>query len=134
MTLFAATPESDPRVPPPAGYFAVRTLCELLLRLFYRRIDIVGIEHVPAAGPLIVAANHHNSIVDAMLLLTAIPRPVRTLAKAPLFRHPLIGPFLRRIAALPVHRRQEAGSDPARNAALFAATTAALRSGGAIAI
>ena len=111
------------------GYRFVRGLTRLLLDLFYARIEVVGAEHVPATGPLIVAANHHNSIVDAMLLLVAIPRPVRTLANAPLFRHPLIGPFLHLIGALPVHRRQEAGNDPARNAALFAATTAALSRG-----
>jgi len=116
------------------GYRFVRGLTRLLLHLFYERVEVVGVEHVPATGPLVVAANHHNSIVDAMLLLVAIPRPVRTLANAPLFRHPLIGPFLHLIGALPVHRRQEAGNDPARNAALFAATTAALSAGGAIVI
>jgi len=104
------------------------------LKLFYARIEVVGAEHVPAAGPLVVAANHHNSVVDAMLLLAVIPRRLRTLAKAPLFHHPLIGPFLRLMGALPVHRRQEAGNDPARNAALFAATTETLRAGGAILI
>ena len=114
------------------GYAPVRALARFLLYLFYRRIEVVGAEHVPAAGPLIVAANHHNSIVDAMLLLAVIPRSLRTLANAPLFRHPLVGPFLRLVGALPVHRRQEAGDDPGRNEALFAATTAALRAGGAI--
>jgi len=116
------------------GYVLVRGLTRFLLNLFYPRIEVVGAEHVPAAGPLIVAANHHNSVVDAMLLLAVIRRPLRILANAPLFQHPLIGPFLRLIGALPVHRRQEAGDDPSRNAALFAATTAALRAGGAILI
>jgi 1-acyl-sn-glycerol-3-phosphate acyltransferase len=112
----------------------VRALARFLLALFYRRIDVVGAENVPAAGGLVVAANHHNSVVDAMLLIARLPRRLHTLANAPLFGHPLIGPFLRLAGALPVHRRQEAGTDPARNDSLFAATTAALRGGGAIAI
>jgi glycerol-3-phosphate O-acyltransferase / dihydroxyacetone phosphate acyltransferase len=116
------------------GYAAVRAFVRFLLALFYRRIDVVGIENVPADGGVVVAANHHNSVVDAMLLVARLPRRVRTLANAPLFNHVLIGPFLRTLGALPVHRRQEAGTDPARNAALFAATTATLRNGGAIAI
>jgi 1-acyl-sn-glycerol-3-phosphate acyltransferase len=107
-------------------------LIRLFLSLFYRRIEVVGAERIPSTGPLIVAANHHNSIVDAMVVLAVFPRPLRTLANAPLFRHPLIGPFLRLVGALPVQRRQESGDDPARNAALFAATTATLLAGGAV--
>jgi len=117
-----------------SAYAVVRAFVRFLLALFYRRIDVVGGENVPAAGGLVVAANHHNSVVDAMLLIAKLPRRVRTLANAPLFGHVLIGPFLRLLGALPVHRRQEAGTDPARNADLFAATTATLRGGGAIAI
>ena len=103
-----------------------------MLSLFYRRIEVVGAEHIPRSGPLIVAANHHNSVVDAMLVLAVFPRRLRTLAKRPLFHHPLIGPFLRLVGALPVHRRQKSGNNPTRNAALFAATTATLRAGGAV--
>jgi 1-acyl-sn-glycerol-3-phosphate acyltransferase len=109
-------------------------LARFLLNLFYERIEVVGGEHIPPAGPLVVAANHHNSVVDAMLLLAVMPRALRTLANAPLFRHPLFGPLLRLVGALPVNRRQEAGNDPTRNAALFAATTATLQAGGAILI
>jgi glycerol-3-phosphate O-acyltransferase/dihydroxyacetone phosphate acyltransferase len=116
------------------GYRLVRALARLLLAIFYRSIDIVGRERIPARGPLIVAANHHNSLVDAMLLMAVIPRRLRILANAPLFRHPLIGPFLWLVGALPVHRLKEAGNDPARNAALFAATTHTLRASGAILI
>ena len=119
---------------PSAGYVLVRALSRLLLRLFYARVEVVGVENVPPRGALIVAANHHNSIVDAMIGIAVIPRRLRILANAPLFRHPLIGPFLRTMGGLPVHRRKEAGDDPAKNAALFDATTAALASGGAILI
>jgi len=72
--------------------------------------------------------------MDGILLLAVVPRRLVSVAKAPLFSHPLIGPFLRLIGALPVHRRQEGGTDPARNAALFAASTATLRRGETILI
>lgn len=115
-------------------YRGIRALARLLAAIFYRRLDVVGAEHIPATGPLIVAANHHNAMVDAVLLLAVMPRRLVPVAKAPLFAHPLIGPLLRLAGALPVHRRQEGGADPARNAALFAASTEALRRGLAILI
>jgi glycerol-3-phosphate O-acyltransferase / dihydroxyacetone phosphate acyltransferase len=102
--------------------------------VFYRRVDVIGVERIPRTGPLIVAANHHNALVDGVLLLAVLPRRLVSVAKAPLFSNPLIGPFLRLIGALPVHRRQEGGTDPARNAALFEASSATLRSEQAILI
>ena len=102
--------------------------------MFYRRVDVIGAERIPRAGPVIVAANHHNALVDGVLLLALVPRRLVSVAKAPLFSNPLVGPFLRLIGALPVHRRQEGGTDPARNAALFEASSSTLRSGQAILI
>jgi glycerol-3-phosphate O-acyltransferase / dihydroxyacetone phosphate acyltransferase len=116
------------------GYRLVRGVIRLLLWLFYRRIDVIGREHVPTDGPVIVAANHHNAVVDGMLVIAVVPRPVMVLAKAPLFRHPLIGPFLRMMGAVPVNRRLEAGDDPRKNEAMFEAGIAALRAGGGLLI
>ena len=116
------------------GYRLVRAVMRLLLRLFFRRIDVTGLEHVAAAGPVILAANHHNSVVDAMIVVASLRRPVTVLANAPLFGHALVGPFLRMMGAQPVHRRAEAGDDPRKNEAMFAAVIAALRAGGAVLI
>src|SRR5262245_58670478 len=115
-------------------YSLLRGLARLLLAIFYRRVEVAGLEHVPAAGPLVVVANHHNALIDAALLLATIPRHLAPVAKAPLFHHPVLGPLLRSVGAIPAHRRQEGGTDPARNAALFEQAVASLRQGTGIVI
>ena len=73
----------------PAAYRLIRALARLLLAIFYRRIDVIGAPHVPPTGPLIVAANHHNALVDGALLVAHFPRRLVPVAKAPLFSMPL---------------------------------------------
>jgi 1-acyl-sn-glycerol-3-phosphate acyltransferase len=89
---------------------------------------------VPAGAPLVVAANHGNGLVDPMLLLAALPRPLRPLAKSGLFRHPIIAPFLKLARALPVHRPQDTGGDTSGNVETFRAVNEALGRGEAILI
>ena len=112
----------------------IRAFVRALLSIFYRRIDVAGLEHVPATGPLLVAGNHQNGLVDPMLLMATMPRTLRPLAKSGLFRHPLIAPFLALARALPVYRRQDADGDTARNAETFRAVSDALARGEAIVI
>ncbi len=119
---------------PSRAYRFVRRLARTAAGLFYRNLELVGAERIPASGPLIVAANHQNALVDPMLLVATLPRALQPLAKAPLFRHPLVRPFLAAVGAVPVQRAQESGNDPARNDAMFRATSEALAAGGAILI
>jgi glycerol-3-phosphate O-acyltransferase/dihydroxyacetone phosphate acyltransferase len=116
------------------GYRLVRRLARLLVGLFYRRVEVVGAERVPAAGGLVLAANHQNALVDPMLLVAVVPRRLRPVAKAPLFRYPVLGWLLRLAGAIPVQRRQDPGSDPAQNVAMFEAASETLAASGAILI
>jgi 1-acyl-sn-glycerol-3-phosphate acyltransferase len=82
-------------------YAVVRTLAAGLLRLWFR-VHFTGMDHLPEQRGVIVAANH-KSFLDAFFIGLAIPRHVRTMAKAPLFRGPL-GWLLLRLGAFPVRR------------------------------
>jgi glycerol-3-phosphate O-acyltransferase/dihydroxyacetone phosphate acyltransferase len=107
-------------------------ILRLIAKTFFRRIEIVGWEKVPR-GPVIFAANHPNGLIDPLFLLCFVPRPVSFLAKAPLFRMPLIGWFARGIDSIPVYRTQDNDST-SQNRDTFAAARALLVRGGAIAI
>ncbi len=56
----------------------------LALRIYFRRIEVAGLEHIPRDTPIIFVLNHPNALVDPAFLLCLSPRRVSFLAKAPL--------------------------------------------------
>src|SRR5947208_10910081 len=108
-------------------------LLRIVARVFFRRIEIVGQERVPRDAPVIFAVNHPNALIDPLFLLCFAPRPVSFLAKAPLFRMPVIGWFARGFDSIPVYRTQDNYST-SQNRDMFAAARALLMRGGAIAL
>jgi 1-acyl-sn-glycerol-3-phosphate acyltransferase len=64
-------------------YGIVRGVLRPLVRLTYRP-KILGSEHVPQQGPVILASNH-LSFVDSIVIPLAAPRPVQFLAKSHYF-------------------------------------------------
>jgi len=109
-------------------------LVRLALRIYFQRIEVTGIEHVPLDTPVIFVLNHPNALVDPVFLLCLAPRPVSFLAKAPLFRTPIIGYFVRQLDSLPVYRRQDEGQDVTKNQETFIAARELLARGGTIGI
>jgi 1-acyl-sn-glycerol-3-phosphate acyltransferase len=100
----------------------------------YFRLEVEGYK-VPRSGPALLVANHPNSLLDPALVAAAAHRPVRFLAKAPLFSVPVIGWLVRGAGAIPVHRRQDDPSRMSRNVDAFdAAYTALVEQGSALGI
>lgn len=112
----------------------ITAVLRLALRVFFRQIEVAGAERVPANAPLIFVLNHPNGLVDPAFLLCLAPRRVSFLAKAPLFRMPVLSHFVRALDSLPVYRRQDEGSDPRRNRETFELARELLARGGTIAV
>lgn len=97
-------------------YPAVRRAVAPICRAAYR-LEVRGTGNVPSEGPVVVAANH-ASVLDPFVLSTAIERPLRYLAKAELWRLPLLPPLLDALGGIPV--RREVGDRVALEVALAA--------------
>lgn len=102
------------------------------VHVFYR--FGTGGETPPSTGPVLFVANHPNSLVDPAFVAAAARRPVRFLAKAPLFTDRLVGWLIRASGAIPVYRRQDDPGLMQRNESTFAAVHEALEKGAAVGI
>jgi 1-acyl-sn-glycerol-3-phosphate acyltransferase len=112
----------------------IRGILRLALRVYFRRIEVTGLEHVPPDSPVIFVLNHPNALVDPAFLLCLAPRRVAFLAKAPLFHMPVIGYLVRALDSLPAYRRQDEGQDVSRNVETFVAARKLLARGVTIGI
>src|SRR5205814_1234426 len=107
-------------------------------RVFYRRIEATGLENVPESGPVLFVANHANGLVDPILVLALVSRPITFVAKSTLWKVPLLGSLLDALGAVPVVRRADASPETAagadRNDASLHRLAEALDAGGAVLI
>lgn len=83
-------------------YARIYKLLAGLVRKVYR-IEIVGSENEPEDAPFLVCANHISN-QDVVILAASIKHQVRFLAKAELFKVPLLGRLIRALGAYPVER------------------------------
>ena len=100
--------------------------------LFYQ-VDRHG-PPLPREGPVLVTANHPNSLLDPLLVFRCSERTTRPLAKAPLFEQLLLGTVLKALGGIPVYRRQDDPELMHKNDEMFKAAVSALTDGGAIQI
>ncbi|WP_164010007.1 lysophospholipid acyltransferase family protein [Pyxidicoccus trucidator] len=113
-------------------YACVRAVVALFLRLFYRvKVNAPATE---PEGPVLFVGNHPNGLIDPALVFVLTRRKVTFLAKAPLFKMPVIGWLLRGLDALPVYRKQDDPSKMGGNEGTLDAAKGALVAGRAITI
>lgn len=93
-------------------------------------------DRMPPTGPALVAVNHSQALVDALLAVDAVSRPLRITAKATLFEHPVLAAAFRSLGMVPLRRVSDERAPPTanRNAAAFETLIASLARGEAILI
>ncbi len=64
---------------------------------------VFGLRHVPARGPILLAANH-QSFLDPILLTYALPRECHYMARDTLFANPYFARLIRLVNAFPIKR------------------------------
>jgi len=103
----------------------IRIVVRFFSRLFWK-MEHLGVENVPAAGGLIIAANH-QTYFDPFWISVPVKRPTRYLAWSAAFKWPLVGRCLKWFGAWPLQLER---SDPSA----IRRSLQWLRDGGAVVI
>lgn len=83
-------------------YTVAKTMVKLALTPVYR-IQVLGLEHFPKEGGVLLCANHIDNLDPPVVGITS-KRPVRFMAKEELFKTKWTGKLMRGLNAFPVKR------------------------------
>jgi len=117
------------------GWFlAVRFSIKMAIKLFYRRIELQGYEDYPLKGPILVAPNHQNAFMDALVAAVFAPRPIHFLTRADVFKKGFADRLLRSFNMMPVYRQRDGKDSLQKNEEVFEDCFKILRNNGAVLI
>ena len=111
----------------PVAYWIMKAIISPFLHLLWR-VRVEGREHIPADGPVILAANH-QSFCDSFFLPLVVRRRVTYVAKAEYFDSWRTAWFFRAAGQIPMNR---SGGDASQRA--LDTATEVLQGGGVLAI
>ncbi|MBI3812808.1 MAG: 1-acyl-sn-glycerol-3-phosphate acyltransferase [Nitrospirae bacterium] len=83
-------------------YATACAILKIVGRLLFR-VRIIGAEHIPKTGPVLIAPNH-VSYLDIPLLGVMIDRPLHFMGKSSLFRSRWVGWLYRALNGFPIER------------------------------
>jgi 1-acyl-sn-glycerol-3-phosphate acyltransferase len=92
------------------------------LCFFYKRIYMLGLEHLPKHKPTIAAANHPNTFADPITLASLQLNDLYFWARANEFKHPFLSWVARNVHMLPIHRLRDGKDGMQKNTDTFDAT------------
>jgi 1-acyl-sn-glycerol-3-phosphate acyltransferase len=104
------------------------------IHLYCRQILIDRPEALREKGPLLIAANHPNSFLDAIILSTLFKQPIYSLARGDAFTNRFTSALLRSLNILPVYRISEGAENLEQNYQTFDACRSIFQQGGIVLI
>lgn len=92
-------------------YATLKRSIDMVVRIFFREVEVSGLENVPSEGGGIVVSWHPNGLIDPALILSQLPRRVVFGARDGLFKVPGLGWLMRALGTVPIYRAIDAGPD-----------------------
>ena len=100
-------------------YNLLSPLVQFGCRCHYRHFVVQGVEHLPTDGPYIIAPCHQQALMEPLAVLNFAPKPPVFLARADLFKKPLLRRLLTFLKIMPVYRIRDGKETLDRNREIF---------------
>ncbi len=115
-------------------YSIVKIIARLAIKIYCRNIYINKKEILQHTGPLLLAVNHPNSFLDAIIFCTLFDKPVYSLARGDAFKKTLAAKILYSFKMLPVYRVSEGVENLEENYKTFEACKKIFKQNGIVLI
>ncbi len=110
-------------------YRFIKIIVGIGIRLYYKEVKVKNRKRIPMDVPLIIIANHPNTLMDAWMIGHVCPRPIHFMAKGTLFNSKLKMKILRSLNMIPINRVGEGRVKGVSNQDSFQACYSLLESG-----
>ncbi len=115
-------------------YQTLKVLMTLAFRIYFRKIELLGIENMPKDGPVLLACNHPSSFMEGCLLACFQGRELHFLVRGDVFNIKWLRPLLIHTNQIPIFRFKDGFSKLKENRSTFSATYEVLSRGGSVII
>lgn len=88
-------------------YTLLKPIVDWNLRHSYRKVEVRGKENIPQDGAIMIAPNHCNTLMDALVILRAFNDQTVFGARADIFNKPLIARIMYFLRILPMVRQRD---------------------------
>lgn len=89
------------------GYTVLRPVVDWCTKHSYRKVEVRGEENLPTDGPMILAPNHCNTLMDALVMLRAYKGSTVFGARADMFNNKLVAKIMFFLRILPMARQRD---------------------------
>lgn len=89
------------------GYTILKPIVDWNTKHSYRKIEVIGKENIPTDGAVIIAPNHCNTLMDALVILQAFKNESVFGARADIFNKPFIAKIMTFVRILPMVRQRD---------------------------
>jgi 1-acyl-sn-glycerol-3-phosphate acyltransferase len=96
-------------------YSFLRNIVDINLKLSYRNLKYIGEERIPKDGAVIYSPNHTGTLMDALVILSMNRKPKVFLARADIFKNPVLAKMFRFFKIMPIMRMRDGFEEVKKN-------------------